>query len=111
VGGVSVRIALLPWWGRAAGFGAYTVICAAIVLALLRLQGHPSLTSPVVITVVAGAALLVGALIGVFMGWSSWINSYRDAIGPLGSPAQRSQAMTAVWRGPIRRIRGSGRLR
>jgi hypothetical protein len=99
---VSIRIVMLPWWGRAIVFVVvFSSLVAATSITVMRLGGHQLSTSTKVLVIAMAVVLPLEATFGLRASRLSLADSYRAALRPLTTSAQRKRAITAVWRGPI----------
>jgi Flp pilus assembly protein TadB len=93
-----IRLLLTPWWVR--------TLIATVILSACMFAGSAIAWSddgvglPVGgVVLIALGCLAVGALIGTALGRQR--DLYRDALAVTSSSAERSEAINAVWRGPI----------
>lgn len=94
-----IRVILAPWWVRALIATAIVGACVFASIVLLW-SGDGGFGLPIggVLLIVLGC-LIVGALLGFAMGQQSHL--YAEALTVTSTPAERSEAIDAVWRGPI----------
>jgi hypothetical protein len=96
--GMWIRLLLQPWWLRTVYYTAAVSVTVCTFLAVLRWQSTAmSAPLPGLALIVIGAVALAGLLAAVV---APWRDRQLHALRDIPTPDQRSQAITAVWRGP-----------
>lgn len=98
-----VRVLLQPWWVRTTYLALCSVATGLAAIALFRYQDsiNPNpLSLPVPgIAIIALACVSLAGLVAAVS--EQRCIRYRQALQATGTPPERSQAITAVWRGPV----------
>jgi hypothetical protein len=98
---MGIRILLHPWWARTVTFALWVVFLFAMV-PFFRYQigigPNPLSVSTTLITITAVACIGVAGLLTALA--EKQRNLYRDALNGLATAEEKSQAITALWRGP-----------
>jgi hypothetical protein len=96
---MGIRFLLQPWWLRTVYCAALVLLSVCAALAVLRWQRGGTIDVPLLgwLLIVVGVVVVSG-LISVAM--SQGRDRYVQALRTTRTPEERSQAITAVWRGP-----------
>jgi Flp pilus assembly protein TadB len=94
-----IRLLMQPWWVRTIAATAILSACVFVGAAILWFRGD-GLDLPVVGTLlIVLGCLVVGGLAGAVVGHHR--DLYMAALEVTSTPAERSEAIGSVWRGPI----------
>lgn len=96
--GMWIRLLLQPWWLRTVCYAAAVLVTVCAFLVGLRWQGGAISVPLLGWLLIAVGAVVVAGLLAVAVGQGR--EQYVQALGAAHTPDQRSQAITAVWRGP-----------
>ena len=96
---MGIRLLLQPWWLRTVYCAALVLVSVCASLAVLRWQGGGTIGVPLLgwLLIMVGVVVVSG-LISAAM--SQGRDRYMQALSATRTPEERSQAITAVWRGP-----------
>jgi hypothetical protein len=98
-----IRVLLQSWWVRTVYLALWCVAGAFGMIALFRYQDGISpdpfsLPVPGIVIIAVACVGLAGLLAAVF---EQQRNRYHQVLQATTTPAERSQAIAAVWRGPV----------
>jgi hypothetical protein len=100
---MGIRLFLQPWWIRTLYSALWCLASAFAAVALIRYQDsiNPNPFSlPVLgIVLIALACVCLAGLLAAVGGQRR--NRYHQALQATSTPVERSQAIAAVWRGPV----------
>ncbi len=91
-----MRLLLQPWWFRTV---CATVLVVVAICIGMVIEGHRFDVPALGVVLIVVASVIVGGVFAVAMGLDR--ERYLDALSVTTSNTERSEAIAAVWRGPV----------